>query len=258
MPATRGLRLAEALLELAPQRRRELWQRLALGLHRAQPSIAVVGLSTPVPVQLIERVDLVMVAVPVSRVARAMARLYHELVAEIFRRGAADEIAATYYDSEVRGRAPVSLEHWRGRPRPELGDVFMFDMGERQGWDRGRWYEPGMELYTLEPPDPRLDPDRNALLPWPGLILPDILVLVNDGAGKVQRGRPPLPVWGDIKQDVFDYLLQQGVPEPGDGKFDALGSHIKELCRRRGQHPAPETIRAHALDYIIAFLAKPS
>jgi hypothetical protein len=108
-----------------------------------------------------------------------MMRLYHELAADLFRRGAADEIAATYYDSDVRGRVPVSPEHWRGRPRPELGDVFMFDKGVRQGFDRGRWYEPGAELYILEPSDPRLDPDRNALLLWPGLILPDIEVTVD-------------------------------------------------------------------------------
>jgi hypothetical protein len=204
--AKRGLSLAEALLEIAPRRRRELWQRLAFGLHRAQPGIAIAGFSTPVPVQLIRRVDLVTVAAPVSRVARAMVRLYCEFVAELFRRGAAGEIGATYHDNgAARGRVPVSLEHWRGGPRSKLASVFMLDMGEGQGLDRGYFFEPGAELYVLEPADASLDPDRNALLPWHGLILPDIEVTVNPAPSPGNPYRP-----GTIAAKFTAWLNQRG------------------------------------------------
>jgi hypothetical protein len=247
--ATRELRLVEALIEFAPPDRRMLWDWFARTLHRDQPNIAVADSSIPVPAQLLERMDLVKVAadpvVSTAWKARTMLHLCRELEVELFRRGAAGEISATYYDSATGQRLPVLPEHWKGRPRSELGDVFMFDRGERQGLDSGRFYELDMSLFTLEPPDQHLDLQRNALLPWPGLILPDLLFPVKDDV----RNPPPIrtedPVFAYIAPKAADWLAHNGPPNSHATQqaFNKFYRDLVERYRDKAEGTKPFSVR---------------
>jgi hypothetical protein len=250
--AARLLRLADAMVALSPERWAK-WCTLSRRLRVEIPDLNLQALLTEeeAPRYVLKHSHrLILRLSHFGPTARKTIALYNEMLGELFAAGTAGLLDGSYYNSARRRREPVTAEHWAGRLEP----VPYFGLGTMPGvvgLGQGRLWFPGDPL--TKPVDipvaERIDLEADELRPWPGLVLPDVLISLRAAADRRPPGRTPDPIWQALWPDVSVWLAANW-PLEKRGGLARLERKLQDLISERGEDCAESTARLWATRYI--------